>query len=177
MNKRIPAVLQGMKRKTKIRLIIAVLLLLIGGISTAALLDSSRMPNENKVATIPITLSYYPEEAEALTGKYETRSYVFHQRVWESWKTPGIDVTLRLNKNGEIEISRCSAFIATQEKTSLPRFVVTGQNAVIDGNQINVTIAGYLDYGSYRSDEQTVEFKVRFFAVLNGLNSSKPKEI
>ena len=177
MNKSIPAFIKGLKRKAKIVLILAVTVLLIGGILTAVLLDSPHMSNKNNIPTIPITLSYYPEEAEVLIDKYEKHSYVFHQRAWESWKTPGVDVTLRLNKDGDIEIRECRAFIASSEETSLPRFVATGQNVVIDGNQINVTIAGYLDYGSYRSDEQTVEFKVRFFAVLDGLNSSKPKEI
>ena len=144
------------------------------GPSTAAL-DSFQVLNWKDVPSIPLTLRYSPEEVESLTGKYETRQYVFNQEEWEAWKTPGIDVTFRLNKAGDIEISKCEAFISAPEETTLPKFVATAQNVAIEGNQIKVAIIGYLDYGTYQSNEQTLAFKVRFISILKSLNNSKPK--
>jgi hypothetical protein len=164
-------------QKASLMLALVVFMVFVGAFSTATALDRSQKLSWNAVPTIPITLEYYPEEVEALTGKYETRQYVFHRKEWESWKTPGINVTLRLNHAGNIEISECEAFVSASQETTSPKFVTTEQNVAIEGNQIRVTLSGYLDYGSYQSDEQTFVFKVCFFAVLESLNGAKQTAI
>lgn len=175
MNKCNSMFMGGVKRKASITLVLAVLITFIGGIATAAASDSFQVLNWKDAPSIPITLRYSPEEVESLTGKYETRQYVFNQEGWEAWKTPGIVVTFKLNKAGDIEISKCEAFISASEETTLPKFVTTGQNVSMEGSQIRVAIIGYLDYGSYQSNEQTLAFEVRFISILKSLNSSKPK--
>gem|GEM_PF-5627468 len=175
MNKCNSMFMGGVKRKASITLVLVALIIFIGGIPSTAALDSFQVLNWKDVPSIPITLRYSPEEVESLTGKYETRQYVFNQEEWEAWKTPGIDVTFRLNKAGDIEISKCGAFISAPEETTLPMFVATAQNIAIEGSQIRVAIIGYLDYGSYQSNEQTLAFKVRFISILKSLNSSRPK--
>lgn len=175
MNKCNSMFMEGVKRKTSIPLVLVVLIIFIGGIATTAASDSFQVLNWKDVPSIPLILRYSPEEVESLTGKYETRQYIFHKEEWDAWKTPGIYVTFRLNKAGDIEISKCEAFISTPEETTLPKFVTTGQNVAIEGSQIRVAIIGYLDHGSYQSNEQTLAFEVRFISILKSLNSTKPK--
>lgn len=175
MSKRSSVVMGSIKRKAAITLVLVVFITFIGGIATAATWDSFQILSWKDIPSIPITLTYSQEEWDSLTGKCETHQYVFNQEEWEAWKRPGINVTFRLGRTGDIEIVECEAFILAPEQTTLPKFVATGQNVAISDSQVRVTMIGYLDYGSYRSDEQTLAFEVRFLSILKSLDTFKSK--
>ena len=163
-----------LRRNLIIILVIIFILIVFIGIITALFLrhhfQELNWNDVKDVSVIPVALIYSPEEAESLTGKYETYQYIFHQKEWEAWKTLSVDVSLRLNKEGNIEISKCSAFIPEMEEMIPPMFVTTYQYMSIDGDQMRVAMEGYLDYGSYKSGKQTVAFEVNFIPMLKELS-------
>ncbi len=163
-----------LKRNLIIILIIILILIVFVSIIAAIFLrhpfQELNWKDVKDVSTVPVKLIYSREELESLTGKYEAYQYIFHQKDWESWKILSVDVTLRLNETGTIEISKCSAFIPVMEEMVPPTFVTTYQYMSIDGGQMRVAMEGYLDYGSYKSDKQIVAFEVSFTPIFRGVN-------
>lgn len=116
------------------------------------------------------------EEWETLTSKSETYQYVFSHDDWGSWMMPGINVTFQFKATGDLIIEECTPFISIPEDTMSPKFILSGQDVEINGDEISVTLTGYLDNGDDQRDKININFDVKFLPLSKYLDVQNAKE-